>query len=393
MQTAVVLGLLSAVWPCAIDMFLPALPGVARSLQVSDQSVQRSVTLFFLGMGLGQMVVGPLSDLLGRKRLLLGGLWLTLISSVACALAPDLASLMVLQMLQGLGASVGAVIPRAVVRDLHGGHRAAQMIALVRVVFGLAPILAPLAGAWLIGSLGWRSVFWVAAAYTLFLLAVTWRGLPETRVHQTWEPGSLGRMLRAYVGLLRDRHFMALVLMAIFGSISFFAFLGNSSFLFIQHYGLTPTQYSRVFALNAAVYLGSSLLAGRLAERWGVAAAAWLGVGAYMAAAWLLLALLALGMDRLDWVLALLVLTFGALGLVLPLISVLALESHSAQSGTASALMGTLQFVCGAGVMALIGPFLDGSAWPMAIVIASASLMCLLLAGAALRKGAKQSHG
>ncbi len=160
LRTALVLGLLSAIGPFAIDMYLPALPSIGQSLGASTGAVQASLMAFFISLGIGQIIYGPVSDMVGRKPPLYFGLALFAVASVGCALAPDVETLVGLRFVQGLGACAGMVIPRAVVRDLHTGTDAARLMSLLMLVFSVSPILAPLAGSLLIESLGWRSVFW-----------------------------------------------------------------------------------------------------------------------------------------------------------------------------------------------------------------------------------------
>ena len=390
-KTALVLGLLSAIGPFAIDMYLPALPSIGQSLGASMGAVQASLMAFFISLGIGQLIYGPLSDMVGRKTPLYFGMVLFAVGSVGCALAPDIHTLIVLRFIQGLGASAGMVIPRAVVRDLHTGHDAARLMSLLMLVFSVSPILAPLAGSLLIEWMGWRSVFWavtVAAAMGLVLLATS---LPETRLPAQRLGSSVRSALTGYGILLRDRHFLGLVFLGAFGISSFFAYLANSSFVLIDHYGLTPRQYSLAFAANAAAFIGVSQLTGRLGKRFGLVAVVRLAVTAYAAVMLLLLMCTLLGVDRLDLLLTLLFVGYGFLGLVVPTTAVLALDKHGAIAGTASALMGTLQFVTGAVVMAAVGLFVDGSARPMVAGIAGCALVALLMSWGTLgfiRRGA-----
>ncbi|MBA3594975.1 MAG: Bcr/CflA family efflux MFS transporter, partial [Polaromonas sp.] len=192
LRTALVLGLLSAIGPFAIDMYLPALPSIGQSLGASVGAVQASLMAFFISLGIGQIIYGPVSDMVGRKPPLYFGLALFAAASVGCALAPDVETLVVLRFIQGLGACAGMVIPRAVVRDLHTGTDAARLMSLLMLVFSVSPILAPLAGSLLIESLGWRSVFWavtVAGVAGLVLLASS---LPETRPPEQRVDSSVG---------------------------------------------------------------------------------------------------------------------------------------------------------------------------------------------------------
>lgn len=384
LRAALVLGLLSAIGPFAIDMYLPALPTIGQSLGASMGAVQASLMAFFVALGIGQIIYGPVSDMVGRKAPLYFGLLLFAAGSVGCALAPDIHTLVVLRFVQGLGACAGMVIPRAVVRDLHTGHDAARLMSLLMLVFSVSPILAPLAGSFLIEAFGWRSVFWavlVAAALGLVLLATS---LPETRPAAERLGSSVGSALKAYGVLLRDRHYLGLVLIGAFGISSFFAYLANSSFVLIDHYGLTPRQYSLAFAANAASFIGISQFTGRLGRRFGLVPLVRAAVAGYAAVMVLLLALQLGGVERLEVLIALLFVGYGFLGLVVPTTAVLALEEHGAIAGTASALMGTLQFMTGALVMAVVGLFVNGTALPMVVGIAGAAVMALLLARATL---------
>ncbi len=387
LSTALVLGLLSAIGPFAIDMYLPALPSIGGSLGASAGAVQASLMAFFISLGLGQILYGPASDMLGRKPPLYFGLGLFAVGSVACALAPDIQTLVAWRFVQGLGACAGMVVPRAVVRDLHTGPEAARLMALLTLVFSVSPILAPLFGSFLIEWSGWRAVFWavtVAAALALLLLASS---LEETRGAEQRVRSTVRSALAGYGLLLRDGHFIGLVLIGAFGISSFFAYLANSSFVLIDHYGLTPRQYSYAFAANAASFIGMSQLTGRLVKRFGMeplVRGSVVGYGVFM-----LLALLLnlAGLDGMWTMLSLLFVGFGFLGLVLPASSVLALDAHGEIAGTASALMGTLQFMTGAAVMAVVGRFVDGTARPMLAGIAASALLTGLITARTLRAG------
>lgn len=384
--TALVLGLLSAIGPFAIDMYLPALPSIGQSLGASMGAVQASLMAFFISLGVGQIIYGPVSDMVGRKPPLYFGLVLFGVGSVGCALAPDIQTLVVLRFVQGLGACAGMVIPRAIVRDLHTGHDAARLMSLLMLVFSVSPILAPLGGSFLIEAFGWRSVFWavtVAAVLGLVLLATR---LSETRPAELRVDSSVRSALQAYGVLLRDRHFLGLVFIGAFGISSFFAYLANSSFVLIDHYGLTPRQYSVAFAANAASFIGISQFTGKLSARFGLVPLVKVAVVGYASTMCLLLLLNLLGFDQLSVMIGLLFVGYGFLGLVVPTTAVLALDEHGAIAGTASALMGTLQFVTGAVVMGLTGLFLDGTARPMLTGIAGAGVVALLLTHLTLSK-------
>jgi DHA1 family bicyclomycin/chloramphenicol resistance-like MFS transporter len=390
LRTALVLGLLSAIGPFAIDMYLPALPSIGQNLGASVGAVQASLMAFFISLGIGQIIYGPISDMVGRKPPLYFGLLLFAVASVGCALAPDIQTLVVLRFIQGLGASAGMVVPRAVARDLHTGHDAARLMSLLMLVFSVSPILAPLAGSLLIESLGWRSVFWavtVAGVLGLVLLATS---LPETRPPEQRVDSSVGSALAAYSVLLRDRHFMGLVFIGAFGISSFFVYLANSSFVLIDHYGFTPREYSIAFAANAASFIGVSQLTGRLSGRFGLVPVVKVAVTGYAVVMAGLLVLNLLGMDQLVVMLPLMFIGYGFLGLVVPITAVLALDDHGTIAGTASALMGTLHLVTGALMMALVGLFVDGSARPMVVGVAGCALVAFVMTRGTLRGNSRK---
>ncbi|HWJ73405.1 MAG TPA: multidrug effflux MFS transporter [Kaistia sp.] len=379
LRFAVVLGLLSAIGPFAIDMYLPALPSIGADFGVGTSAVQASLMAFFVALGLGQLVYGPVSDMLGRKAPLYFGLCLFIVGSIGCALAPSIGVLIAFRFVQGLGACAGTVVPRAVVRDLHTGPEAAKLMSMLMLVFSISPILAPLAGSGVIAVGSWRAVFWFVMIAALLGLVLLWLALPETRPAAERRESSFGSAMAAYWLLLRDRRFLGLVFLGAFGISSFFAYLANSSFVLIDHYGLTPTQYSLAFSVNAVSFFGVAQLNGVLARRFGLQRLMRYAVVGYAVPMVVVFLLFLSGVDSLPVMMAMLFIAFGFLGLVVPSSAVLALDDHGAIAGTASALMGTLQFGAGIVVMAVVGLFLDGTAVPMLAGIAGASVIALVL--------------
>ncbi|WP_110748845.1 multidrug effflux MFS transporter [Phyllobacterium leguminum] len=391
-HTAVILGLVSAIGPFAIDMYLPALPTIGADLQAETSAVQMSLLAFFISMGLAQLFVGPLSDMLGRKMPLYAGLVLFAIGSIGSALAGDIDTLVAFRFLQGIGASAGMVIPRAVVRDLHTGVDAARLMSMLMLVFSISPILAPLTGTAIISFFGWRGVFWavlIAALIGMVLLATS---LKETRPKSARVESSLGSALGAYRLLLKDGNFLGLTFIGGLGLSSFFVYLASSSFVLIDHYGLTPTQYSIAFSINAVSFFSVSQLSGWLADRYGLVRVVRMAVTGYAVAMALMVAVMMSGFQSLYVMAAFLFVGYGFLGLVLPTTSVLALEEHGQIAGTASALMGTLQFVAGAIAMGIAGAFFDGTAMPMVVAIAACAVAAFVLTQVSLgRRRAKMT--
>lgn len=388
LRHAVILGLISAIGPFAIDMYLPAMPQMAQALGASAGEVQMSLTAFFIALGLCQMLYGPLSDRYGRRGPLMAGLGLFVLGSLGCALAPDAHTLIVMRFIAGVGACAGMVIPRAVVRDLHTGAEAARLGAMLMLVFSVSPILAPLAGSLVVALAGWRWIFGCIVVLGLLALGLVLWALQESRPVEARRGTTLAGTLAAVAELLRDRHFIALALTGAFAMSGFMAYLGHSSFVIIEHHGVTPTQYGMLFGLNAAAFIGAAQINARLCRRLGLPAVIRLGLGGYLAASALLLALTLAGIDRLEVLVALLFVAYGFLGLVAPTVPVLALEQHGAVAGTASALIGTVQMVCGALVMALVAA-LGGhahGALPMVAGVAGCALLALLVGRPALRQ-------
>ncbi|RYF26798.1 MAG: Bcr/CflA family efflux MFS transporter [Comamonadaceae bacterium] len=379
LQTALVLGLLSAIGPFAIDMYLPALPAIGASLGADVASVQWSLTAFFLALGAGQLFYGPVSDMVGRKPPLYFGLALFTLASVGCALATDIQTLIALRFVQGLGAAAGMVIPRAVVRDLHTGNEAARLMSLLMLVFSVSPLLAPLAGSGVIALTGWRGVFWAVAVAALAGLVLVNRALTETRLPADRVGSDLRSALTGYGVLLRDGHFMGLVLISGCSIAGFFVYLAGSPFVLINHYGLTPVQYSLAFSVNAAAFFVSAQFTARLGVRYGLVSVVKVAVSAAGAVMVALLSYYLAGGDRLAVLLVLYFIASGCMGLVIPTTSVLALEEHGAIAGTASALLGTLQMLIGAAAMGLVGLFATGKPLPMVVGMATGALVGLAL--------------
>ncbi|OJU86474.1 MAG: Bcr/CflA family drug resistance efflux transporter [Burkholderiales bacterium 66-5] len=379
LRMALILGLLSAIGPFAIDMYLPALPDIGASLHAAVGPVQWSLTAFFLALGVGQVVYGPVSDMLGRKPPLYFGLALFVLTSVACALTSNIRLLVLLRFLQGLGAAAGTVIPRAVVRDLHTGNEAARLMSLLMLVFSVSPLLAPLIGSGVIALAGWRGVFWMVALLGLAGMLMVHRALPETLAPGRRHAGTLGSAARAYGVLLRDARYLGLVGIGSFTMAGFFVFLAGSPFVFINHYGLTPVQYSLAFSINAAAFFVTAQFTARLGRRFGLEpVTVWAASGAGMTMV-LLLAYYLLGGDGMWVLLVLYFIASGCMGLVIPTTSVLALDDHGPIAGTASALMGTLQMLIGTVAMAVAGLFATGNPLPMVIGMAAGALIGVLL--------------
>ncbi|MET4577151.1 multidrug effflux MFS transporter [Ottowia thiooxydans] len=395
-KMALILGLLSAIGPFAIDMYLPALPAIGQSLGADVSAVQLSLTAFFLSLGVGQLLYGPVSDMLGRKPPLYFGLVVFTAASVGCATATNIETLIAFRFIQGLGAAAGMAIPRAVVRDLHTGNDAARLMSLLMLVFSVSPILAPLAGSAVIAVTGWRGVFWAVTLVGLAGLVLIYTMLDETRPVSERVESNLGSALRAYGVLLRDTHYLGLVFIGSSAMAGFFVYLAGSPFVLINHYGLTPTMYSLAFSVNAVAFIGAAQFTGTLGERFGLVHVVKMAASASGVVMFAMLAYYLAGGDQLAVLMVLYFIASAFMGLVIPTTSVLALEKHGAIAGTASALLGTLQMLTGAAAMGVVGLFSNGKPLPMVVGMATGALIGVALTwgtlGGTPSSAPKQQH-
>lgn len=362
-----ILGALSAFGPMAIDFYLPSFPALAQAFDTDVEHVQLSLSAYFAGLAIGQLLYGPLADRFGRRAPLLLGVTIFTLASLACALAPSLEWLVGARFVQALGGCAGMVISRAVVRDLCDPIAAAKAFSQLMLVMGLAPILAPLGGGALLGLFGWRAIFYCLVGFSALAgLAIAVR-LPETVPAGPRPPlrGALGEYRR----LFGDRAFLTYALTGGVAIAGMFAYIAGSPFVFIQLYGVAPEHYGWVFGSNAAGFILMAQVNAYLLRYRGPGF--WLrrAVWVYFAGG---LALLAVTLGHPQHLWPLLLPLFGciaSLGFLMPNSSACAMAGQGRHAGSASALMGSLQFSVAAGASALVGALHDGSALPMAAVI------------------------
>ena len=391
-RNALVLGLLTAIGPFAIDMYLPALPAIGRTLGAEPQLVVATLTAFFIPFGLFQVVFGALSDIFGRKAPLYFGLALFLVASIGSALATDIYMLIAWRALQGVGAAAGIVIPGAVVRDLHTGLEATKLLSLLMLVFGICPILAPSVGSILIGLWDWRAVFWFIALSALVGLVLVATLMKETRSPAARAKSSVSSSIKAFRSLLLDRHFMALALTGGFALAGLFVYLGASSFVLIDHYGLSPLAYSIAFSANAAGLFGSAQLNGWLGKRFPLVRIVQFAATAHVVVMATLFVLVLMGVERLEVILILLFVGYAFVGQIMPITTVLAMHDHGTIAGAAYSLLGTLRMIIGGAAIAISGYFADGTARPMIAGIAFCAVMTFVLCRLTLH-GARHAAG
>jgi DHA1 family bicyclomycin/chloramphenicol resistance-like MFS transporter len=359
-------------------MYLPGLPALARDLHTGATQTQLTLTGCLVGLAVGQLVVGSISDSRGRRVPLLVGLVGYAVTSLLCAITPSIYLLIVLRVLQGVAGGAGIVIARAVVRDLYSGVAAARFYALLMLVNGLAPILAPVFGSQLLRVGSWRGVFVTLGLIGAVLVAVAAIWLPETLPQERRRGGGLGVTLRTFRMLLADRLFLGCALTSGCSIAAMFAYIAGSPFVLEDIYGVSPQVFSLVFASNALGIIVAGQLSARLVGRIAPVALLTAGVVIGVSGGVTLLVVITVGGGGLAVVLPALFLVVASVGLVIPNATALALADHPQVAGSGSALLGLAQFIIGGAVAPLVGVGGTGTAFPMALVIAALGLAALV---------------
>jgi len=369
-----VLGSVSAIGPAAMDAYLPGLPELARDFGASPSAAQITVPTYLLGLALGQLLSGPLSDVHGRRRPLVAGMAVFTVTTLACSLAPSLSVLAGMRLVQGTAAAVGVAVGRAIVRDLYAGAAGARYLSRLMIVIGLAPILAPIVGGQLLRVTSWRGVFVALSVLGLALTAVGARLLPETLPRERRRAGGLRVTLETFARLLGDRRFVGFVLIVGLGGGAMIGYVAGSSFVLQDVYGASPQLYGLLFGLNAVFLVaGAQVNAHLLATR---SPRSLLRVGLLMlvVAGVALVVIVSLPTAGLAMVVAPLMLQMASWSFVQANALALALTDHPEVAGTAAALLGVSQYAFGAFAAPLVGLGGSDTALPMALVIAGCAV-------------------
>ena len=387
-----ILGLLSAIGPFSIDMYLPGFPAIAADLGTSVEVVGYSLSSFFVGICLGQLICGPLLDRYGRKKPLYVGLSIYLLASIGCALAPTVEVLIALRFLQALGGCVGMVAPRAVVRDVFPVQESAKVFSMLVLVIGVSPIIAPTVGSYIITTLGWHSVFVVLALITAAITTAVFFRLPESKKPDPSVSIRPLPILQAYGKVFKEPQFFTYAGAGAICSAALFAYISGSPYVFMQLFGVSEQHYGWIFALIAIGLISSSQLNNLLLKKFSseqiirvilpfqLAIGLMLFLGAYF------------GWTGLYSTIFLIFLFLSCQGLTFPNSSALAMAPFTREAGTASALMGAIQMGLGALASALVGLLANNTALPMTGVMAACALIGLLILTVGTRKIRYQSR-
>jgi len=383
-RTILILGALSAFGPLAIDFYLPGFPAMALAFATDETHIQLTLAVYFLGLSIGQLVYGPLADRFGRRVPLLVGVGLFTLGSFACAFAPTLEWLIGARFVQALGGCAGMVLSRAIVSDKCDAVGSAKVFSQLMLVMGLAPILAPMLGGLMVNLYGWQSIFIALTCFSVLAAVAVALGLPESLpANVPRQP--LSGALRQYGRLLKDREFLGHALTGGIAMAGMFAYIAGSPFVFIKLYGVPAEHYGWLFGSNAAGFiLVAQVNARLLAKRqpgFLLARTVWV----YLAAGVALLGISALHTEHLWPLLIPLFICIASLGCIIPNASACAMNGQGARAGSASAMLGFLQFSVAAGAASLVSALHDGSAMPMAIVITLCGVLAVTI-GMATRR-------
>lgn len=389
LRIVLVLGALEAFGPLSMDLYMPVLPQLAQNIGTSDALAQATMSVCMIGLGIGQLITGPLSDRFGRKRPLVIGVMLFTLFSALCAIAPSIELLLVARLLQGLAGSAGVVISMAIARDLFEGVALSRMLSLLVLVSAAAPIIAPIIGGQLARFMDWRGIFFVLTGIGAALVFVALFGVRETLFEGRHTGSAIGGTASHLAAVLRDPLFVSLMLASALGGAAFFSYLSMSSFVLQGEFNLTPQMFSIVFAANALAHLGGSQLSRVLVLRIGV-------VRMYLTGL-VLGALMALVLLATTWAgapapvfIALLALYLGAGGLGGPNGSTIALTGHAQRAGTASAMLGVSMFVVGAVAAPVVSAVAGTSALTLAASVAGFSVAAALIGFFGVRRYAAE---
>ena len=372
------LGAIIALAPMSIDLYLPALPTLQQALGGTAAQGQLTLSVYFLGLAMGQLIYGPVSDRIGRRKPLYFGLALYALAALGCTLATDINSLIALRFLQALGGCAGMVIVRAVVRDLYTPQDMARVLSMLLLVMGVAPILAPLIGSWVFVAFGWQAVFGVLVAYGLACLIMPAKYLPET-LARPGEALEFMRVLKGYGRLLRHRRFMGYALSGGIAQASLFAYIAVSSFVFIDFYALSPTQYGLLFGVNAFGLILGSQINNWMLTRYRAERVLRSALIAYSSFGVVLALVVITGLGGLPGVLIPLWCCIASLGFTFPNSTAAAMAPFGDRAGMAAALLGTLQYGLAAIASGVVASLHDGTALAMALAIAACGLISVIV--------------
>jgi DHA1 family bicyclomycin/chloramphenicol resistance-like MFS transporter len=372
------LGFLTAIGPASIDMYLPAFTAIEASLGAAPGGAQVTLAAYFAGLAVGQMTQGTLSDRFGRRNPIIVGTLIYALASIGAALSPSIGWLAAFRFLSAIGGAAGTVVPRAVVRDLAAGQAAAVMMSQLMLVLGVAPILAPSLGGAVLAFASWRWIFVILAAYALICCALVITLMPETLPRERRIALHPAQQLLRYAAILRERVFLTHAAMGCCASLAFFSYLGGSSPVFIRGFGLSPLQFAMIFGACSIGLISSTQLNARLLPRLGLSRILRVVARTHLCATLTLAVVAFSGVHVLALVFLPVFVAVSCMGYLNPNMVAGALTHQAHNAGSASALIGTGQFLLGAVGGLLVGFFTDGTPRGMAALMLLGSIGLVL---------------
>ncbi|MFD2179595.1 Bcr/CflA family multidrug efflux MFS transporter [Veronia pacifica] len=370
----IILGALAAITPLAIDMYLPAMPSIADDLGAMSGAVQSTLAAYTAGFALGQLVHGPLSDSLGRRRVMLSGVLMFMVGAVLCASAESIEQLTIIRAIQGFAGAAAAVVVQALVRDLFEREQFSRTMSFITLVMTLAPLVAPMLGGHLALWFGWRSIFWVLAGFAAIVIVMVYIAIPETLKPEARKPLNFSSVMRNYAKLLRNRSVLGYLLASGFSFAGMFAFLTSGSFVYISYYGLSPDAFGYMFGLNVVCLIIMTTINGRFVTRLGCRNMLMIGLGVQLFAG--ITVFLAQLFNAGFWGTAIPVMMFvGGISMVASNISASVLNEYPDIAGTAASLMGTMRFGVGTIIGFILSLISAHSPWPMVIAITTCGVL------------------
>ncbi len=361
-----ILGSVTAIGPLTIDMYLPAFSAISKSLTAPESLVQLSLTSYFIGLAFSQLLYGPVIDRYGKKLPLYFGLSLFVISTIACCFAHNIHELIFFRFFQAMGACIGIIAPRAIVRDIFSPQESARVFSHLMLVMGLAPILAPMFGSFILAAFGWKAIFVFLTIFGIFCLIVSYLAIPQTNVPNSEE--KISHALKKYWAILQDRTFLVSALCSSIIMSGLFAYITASPFAYLEFFGLSAKRYSLVFAFNSIGFIAMSQINAYFLRK--IPLDKMLGKVLFIPV-FAGIALIIIGtLHPSFWPFTITLFIFiASIGAIIPNTSALALSNQSQHSGSASALLGTIQFSFATGMSFLISELHDGGIFSMSIII------------------------
>lgn len=371
-----ILGGITTIGPFSIDMYLPAFAAMAKSFDAPESLIQLSLTSYFVGVALSQLLYGPIVDRFGRKIPLFGGLIIFLLASIACYFAKDPYDLIFFRFFQAVGACAGMTIPRTIIRDIFSPQESARMFSHLILVMGVAPIIAPVVGGFLVLHFSWKAIFGFLIIFGILALISAYFFLPETKGSN--KDDKISHALKKYSGILNDKNFVIHALSGGLVMAAMFSYITGSPFIYTEFFKILPQEYGMIFGVNAFGFILASQINAQLLKRFSVETVL---EKILFVPAILGIILVGISFNNPNFWIFTIVLFFllASVGMILPGATAMALANQSKHTGSASAMLGTIQFTIAAFTSFAVGKFNDGSALPMALIIAACGILALVI--------------